>query len=99
MWNPSNFGSVKSGDLGGTPTPQPGSRSQVTSAGSVISERSEAEVETWMILEYCDKGSLQVRLLTNFRVYETCVDSRLSGGGDVDGPRVLRQVFAAVAVL
>jgi hypothetical protein len=34
---------------------------QVTSVGSIVSERSEAEVETWMILEYCDKGSLQVR--------------------------------------
>ena len=60
MWNNSStFGSAKSGDPGnkaGSPAASAG-----TSAGTVSSERSEAEVETWMILEYCDKGSLQVR--------------------------------------
>ena len=63
MWNhASNFSSYKSSD-GGDKTSSP-----MTSAGgggggsanTVSSERSEAEVETWMILEYCDKGSLQV---------------------------------------
>lgn len=35
-----------------------------SSAASLVSASSagsvEAEVETWMIMEYCDKGSLQV---------------------------------------
>ena len=67
MWNHSSpFGSYKSGDLdnkAGSPVVSAG-----TSAGTVSSERSEAEVETWMILEYCDKGSLQVRTRQGLRV-------------------------------
>ena len=62
MWNHSPaFGSHhKSGDLDNKSSSPAASANAGGSANTVSSERSEAEVETWMILEYCDKGSLQV---------------------------------------
>ena len=64
MWNHSNaFGSGhKSGDLVDKAASPAGSAGDSASTAA-SSERSEAEVETWMILEYCDKGSLQVRVI------------------------------------
>ena len=66
MWNHSTgFGShQKSGDMDSAKSASPAtSAGGGGSANTVSSERSEAEVETWMILEYCDKGSLQARFL------------------------------------
>ncbi len=65
MWNHSTaFGShQRSGDMDSAKSASPTTSANGGGGGSantVSSERSEAEVETWMILEYCDKGSLQV---------------------------------------
>jgi len=67
MWNHSTaFGShQKSGDMDAKSASPTTSANGGGSANTVSSERSEAEVETWMILEYCDKGSLQARPLSH----------------------------------
>ena len=49
--------------MGGSQHASLGADAASNTAGSAASDRSETEVETWMILEYCNKGSLQVRPL------------------------------------